>query len=77
MNKNPYQSKSALASRVDELREALKDIPVNLLADRTGSNYQALGPDRAVIVVIDQTIASVRYRVSDVGVGAIVARADQ
>ena len=45
-NKIPHPPKPALASRVDELREALQGIPVTLLAERTGSNYQSLGPDR-------------------------------
>ena len=41
-----HPSKPALAIRVDELREALKQIPVNLLAERTGASYQAIGPGR-------------------------------
>lgn len=41
-----HPSKPALASRVDELREALRHVPANLLAERTGANYQALGPGR-------------------------------
>jgi Domain of unknown function (DUF3786) len=39
-------AKPALASRMDDLRGALRQVPVNLLADRTGSSYQALGPGR-------------------------------
>ena len=39
-------SKPALASRVDKLREALQQIPVNLLAEHAGAGYQALGPGR-------------------------------
>lgn len=39
-------SKPALALRVDELRGALQQIPVNLLAERTGASYQAFGPGR-------------------------------
>ena len=42
----PQPSEPALATRVDELREALQQIPVNLLAERTGANYQAIGPGR-------------------------------
>jgi len=42
----PQPSKPALATRVDELREALKQIPVNLLAERTGASYQTIGPGR-------------------------------
>lgn len=45
-NETAQLSKPALASRVDELREALQQIPVNLLAVRTGASYQALGPGR-------------------------------
>ena len=45
-DKTPHSPKPALAARVDELRETLKQIPANLLAERTGSNYQALGPER-------------------------------
>jgi len=44
--KAPQPSKPALAARVDELREALQEIPVNLLAERTGARYQAIGPGR-------------------------------
>jgi hypothetical protein len=43
---SPQPSKPALASRVEELREALQGVPVNLLAERTGANYQAIGPGR-------------------------------
>jgi hypothetical protein len=46
MNKAPHQSKPALAVRVDELREALQAVPVNLLAERTGASYQEIGPGR-------------------------------
>lgn len=42
----PHPSKPALAVRVDELRAALQQIPVNLLAERTGASYQAIGPGR-------------------------------
>ena len=42
----PQPSEPALATRVDELREALQQIPVNLLAERTGASYQAIGPGR-------------------------------
>ena len=42
----PHPSKPALATRVDELREALQMVPVNLLAERTGANYQEIGPGR-------------------------------
>jgi Domain of unknown function (DUF3786) len=45
-NQTPQHSKPALASRVDELREALQQIPANLLAERTGASYQAIGPGR-------------------------------
>jgi len=41
-----HPSPSALAGRVDELREVLKQIPVNLLVERTSANYQAIGPGR-------------------------------
>jgi len=44
--KTSHPSQSALAGRVDELREALKQIPVNLLVERTGANYQAFGQGR-------------------------------
>ena len=44
--KKPHRSKPALESRVDELRAALQPVPVNLLAERTGASYQALGPGR-------------------------------
>ncbi len=43
---SPPLSKPGLALRVDELRAALRPIPVNLLAERTGSSYHALGPGR-------------------------------
>jgi hypothetical protein len=42
----PHPSKPALATRVDELREALQQVPANLLAERTGASYQAIGPGR-------------------------------
>lgn len=45
-NKIPPPPKPALASRVDELREALRHAPVNFLAECTGASYQALGPGR-------------------------------
>jgi hypothetical protein len=45
-DKTPQPSKPALATRVDELREALQGVPVNLLAERTGASYQAIGPGR-------------------------------
>jgi hypothetical protein len=48
-DKNPQPSKPALASRVDELRGALQQVPVNLLAERTGASYQALGPGRGEV----------------------------
>lgn len=35
-----------LALRVDELRAALRLVPANLLAERTGSTYHALNPGR-------------------------------
>lgn len=44
--RNPGPSQPALASRVDELREALRRNPVNLTAERTGSSYQSFGPGR-------------------------------
>jgi hypothetical protein len=44
--RTPHLSKPALASRVDELRRAIQQIPVHLLAERTGASYQALGPGR-------------------------------
>lgn len=31
---------------MDELREALQQVPVDLLAERTGASYQAIGPGR-------------------------------
>jgi hypothetical protein len=46
LNKSPHPSKPALATRVDELREALQQVPVDLLAERTGASYQAIGPGR-------------------------------
>jgi Domain of unknown function (DUF3786) len=45
-NETPHPSKPALAARVDELRAALQQIPVNLLVERTGATYQAIGPGR-------------------------------
>ena len=42
----PDLSKPALASRVDELRGAIQQVSVNLLTERTGASYQALGPGR-------------------------------
>ncbi len=44
--KNPHPPKPALASRVDELREALQQVPVNLLVEHTGASYQVIGPGR-------------------------------
>ncbi len=46
VNPPPRPSKPALASRVDELREALQQVPVNLLVEHTGASYQAIGPGR-------------------------------
>lgn len=43
---NPHLSKPALATRVDDLRAALQQIPVNLLAEHTGAGYQAIGQGR-------------------------------
>ena len=43
---SPHPPKPALATRVDELREFLQSVPVNLLAERTGANYQEIGPGR-------------------------------
>lgn len=40
-NKPPHLSKPALATRVDELRESIKQVPAGLLAERTGASYQA------------------------------------
>lgn len=45
-NENSPLPKFGLVARVDELREALGLIPVNLLVERTGFSYQALGPGR-------------------------------
>ena len=45
-DKDPQPHKPALASRLDELRAALQQVPANLLADRTGASYQAFGPGR-------------------------------
>jgi len=42
MNEPSHPSKSALAQRVDEISQKLKQIPADVLADRTGSNYQAI-----------------------------------
>ena len=42
----PQPSKPALAVRVDELRETLQQVPVKILAERTGARYQAIGPGR-------------------------------
>ena len=42
----PHPSKPALAIRVDELRETLQQVPVNLLVERTGAIYKAVGPGR-------------------------------
>jgi len=44
--KAPQPSKPALAVRVDELRKALQQIPVNLLAKHTGTRYQSIGSGR-------------------------------
>ena len=43
---SPHPSKPALALRVDELREALRQVPVDRLAERTGAGYQAVGSGR-------------------------------
>lgn len=45
-DRSSHPSKPGLVSRVDELREALRQVPANLLAERTGASYQALGPGR-------------------------------
>lgn len=42
----PQTPKPALATRVDELRASLKQIPAIALAERTGSTYQASDPER-------------------------------
>ncbi len=59
MNKPPHPSKPALAARVDELREALIQIPVNLLAERTGASYQAIdsGKGEFRLALIDSPLA--------------------
>ena len=41
-----HPTKPALTSRVDELREALQQVPVNLLVEHTGASYQAIDPER-------------------------------
>ena len=46
LDRSQHPLKPALASRVDELREALRFVPAHLLAERTGAIYQALGPGR-------------------------------
>jgi hypothetical protein len=46
LSKDPQPPKPALASRVDELREALRQLPVDLLAERTGARYQGIGLGR-------------------------------
>lgn len=43
---SPHPPKPPLAARVDELREALQQVPVNLLVERTGASYQVIGPGR-------------------------------
>ena len=43
---SPHPPKPALATRIGELREVLKDVPVNLLAERTGASYQEIRPER-------------------------------
>ena len=45
-NENPHPSKPALATRVDNLRDSLRQISVDLLAECTGARYQAIGPGR-------------------------------
>ncbi len=45
-DKSQQPPKPALATRVDELREALQGVPADLLAERTGASYQAIGPGR-------------------------------
>ena len=37
----PHPPKSALVKRVDELRELLRQVPADLLAERTGTSYQS------------------------------------
>jgi len=44
--RSSHLSRPVLATRVDGLREALQQVPVNLLAERTGASYQAIGPGR-------------------------------
>ena len=58
----PQPSKPALASRVDELRKSLQQVPVNLLEERTGANYQALGAGRGEfrLMLVDSQL-SVTY----------------
>ncbi len=41
-----HPPKPALAVRVDELRATLQFVPANLLAERTGAKYQAIGSGR-------------------------------
>jgi hypothetical protein len=62
--KAPQPSKLALAARVDELREALQGVPVNLLTERTGANYQAIGPGRG------------EFRLSLVGAPIVITHPD-
>jgi len=57
-NKTPHPSKPALATRLDELRESLQLVSVNLLEERTGARYQALGPERGEfrLVLVDSPL---------------------
>jgi hypothetical protein len=45
-NKSPHPAKPALATRVDGLRVTLRQVPADLLAERTGAIYLALGQGR-------------------------------
>jgi len=63
-NDSSHPVKPALVSRVDELREALQQVPAHLLAERTGASYQAIGPGRG------------EFRLSLVGVPTIITFPD-
>jgi hypothetical protein len=69
-DKAPHPPKPALAARVDELRATLKQIPASLLAERTGSNYQVIGPGRGefrlMLVDLPLVVTYPEFQVFDV-----------
>ena len=65
----PDPSELALASRVDELRETLQQVPANLLAERAGASYHEIDPGRGefrlALVALPTIVTYPDFRILD------------